>query len=180
MESLTEILKMPFIWGLALGLLFFTLSFVSGWKVRREFARYRKMLSDKMELESENLAKVQAGRKELEKEAENLRMKVTQLQERPESKLGRELEILARAEKSLMINAPGFAPAWETAKARAAEELAAEESGKSLPQRLFRRFFGHGATGEKEGQVEMLPETAGVSAQSNGASVEGRDTQTAH
>jgi len=174
MESLTEMLKSPFVWGLALGLLFFVLSFVSGWKVRREFVRYKKMLSDKMELEAENLAKVQAGRKELEKEAENLRMKVTQLQERPELKLARELEILARAEKSLMINAPGFAPAWETAKARAAEELVAEESGKSLPQRLFRRFFGHGAGGEKEAHVEMLPEVAGAAGarQGNGAAPE--------
>ncbi len=177
MESLTDILKNPFVWGLALGLLFFFLSFFSGWKVRREFARYKKMLSDKLELEAENLAKVNAGRKELEKEAENLRMKVTQLQERPESKLARELEILARAEKSLMINAPGFAPAWETAKARAAEELTAEESGKSLPQRLFRRFFGQGATSDKEGQVEMLPEPAthgaSTSSQASGVGTSG-------
>lgn len=180
MESLTEIVKMPFVWGLALGLLFFVLSYASGWKLRREFARYKKMLSDKMELEAENLAKVQVGRKELEKEAENLRMKVTQLQERPETKLGRELEILARAEKSLMINAPGFAPAWETAKARAAEELAAEESGKSLPKRLFRRFFGQNAPGEKEGHVEMLPEVSSATQPSNGASAETRDPQSAH
>lgn len=176
MESLTEILKNPFVWGLALGLLFFVLSYFSGWKVRREFTRYKKMLSDKLELEAENQAKVNAGKKELEKEAENLRMKVTQLQERPELKLARELEILARAEKSLMINAPGFAPAWETAKARAAEELAAEESGKSLPQRIFQRFFGQGATPDKDGHVEMLPEStahgASSSAPANGASAE--------
>ena len=51
---------------------------------------------------------------------ENLRLKVAQMAEKPNAKLEHELEVLARAEKSMMINAPGFAPAWETAKAAAA------------------------------------------------------------
>ncbi len=156
MEAILETLKMPFVWGLALGLLFFVLSAWSGWKTRREFARYKRMLSDKMELEAETLAKVQASKKELEKEAENLRIKVAQFHDRPDGKVERELEILARAEKSMMISAPGFAGAWETAKAKAAEELAEEDSGKSLPKRIFRKFFGGGSSSEVP--VESLPE----------------------
>ena len=56
--------------------------------------------------------------------------------------LERELEIFARAEKTMMINAPGFASAWETAKSAAHGELQDEERGKSLPKRIFRKFFG--------------------------------------
>ena len=133
MEAILETLKMPFVWGLALGLLFFVLSAWSGWKTRREFARYKRMLSDKMELEAETLAKVQASKKELEKEAENLRIKVAQFQDRPDGKVERELEILARAEKSMMISAPGFAGAWETAKASVIISLF---SGPSVTARM--------------------------------------------
>ena len=154
MDTFIDILKMPFTWGLTIGLFLFVLSFVSGWKTKREFARYKRMLSDKMELEAETLGKVQSEKKALEKENENLRLKIGQYQERPDAKIERELEILARAEKAMMINAPGFAPAWENAKTAAQEELTSESTGKSLPKRLFRKFFG----GNSEGQaIEALP-----------------------
>ena len=54
----------------------------------------------------------------------------------------RELEIYARAEKQMMINAPGFAPAWELAKHNSTAQLSEEERGNSLPQRLFRKLVG--------------------------------------
>ena len=58
--------------------------------------------------------------------------------------LERELELYARAEKVMVVNAPGFAQAWEKAKEGALCELEAEESGKSLPRRIFKRFFTKG------------------------------------
>jgi hypothetical protein len=42
---------------------------------------------------------------------------------------------------------PGFAPAWETAKAEAHTELVEEESGRSAPRRIFSRLFGGGTSG---------------------------------
>ena len=61
----------------------------------------------------------------------------------------------------MVVNAPGFAPAWESAKDAAHHELREEEQGKSLPRRIFRKFFaGGGGNGEapkqlavKEGEV---------------------------
>ncbi|MEM6278498.1 MAG: hypothetical protein AAF733_03395, partial [Verrucomicrobiota bacterium] len=68
----------------------------------------------------------------------------------------RELEIFARAEKGMVVSAPGFAQAWEKAKEAALGEIEAEESGKSLPRRIFKKFFSKGATVDAE-VVEALP-----------------------
>ena len=107
---------------------------------------YKKMLSDKMELEQKQIANLTGDRDRLAKDNENLRVKVIQLNERSDNKLTREMEIFARAEKQMMINAPGFAPAWELAKHNAQNQLAEEERGNSLPQRLFRKLVGGGST----------------------------------
>jgi hypothetical protein len=157
MELFIDFLRSPFAWGLALGLLFFGFAFVALFKTKGEFRRYKKMLSDKMELEAEQASKFKGDRDRLTRENENLRLKLGQMGERSDAKIERELEILARAEKSMMINAPGFAGAWEMAKSAAAEEVADEEGGRSIPKRIFRKFFGGGA--QKE--VEALPVSSG-------------------
>ena len=154
MQTFLDLIKNPFIWGLALGLLFFVLAFVSLVKTKGEFKRYKRMLSDKMELEAEQASKLKGERDKLAKDNENLRLKVGQLGEKSDAKLERELEIMARAEKAMMINAPGFAGAWETAKSAAAEDVAEEDAGKSMPKRIFRKFFGKGGVVK---DVEALP-----------------------
>ena len=58
----------------------------------------------------------------------------------------RDLEVYARAEKRMHLSAPGFGPAWETAKSEAHAELADEEGGKSAPKRIFARLFGGGGS----------------------------------
>ena len=75
---------------------------------------------------------------------------------RQDGKIQRELEILARAEKAMMINAPGFAPAWENAKSQAAEEVSEEDKGNALPKRIFRKFFG--GKSEAVDAIEMQPD----------------------
>jgi hypothetical protein len=42
----------------------------------------------------------------------------------------------------MILQAPGFAGAWEGAKTAAIEELTAEDQGRSLPKRIFTRLFG--------------------------------------
>jgi len=153
MENFINFISSPFVWGLALGLLFFGFTAVALFKTKGEFRRYKKMLSDKMELEAEQVSKLKTEGDRLAKESENLRIKIGLMGGKSEAKLERELEILARAEKSMMINAPGFAGAWETAKSAAAEEVVGEEAGRSIPKRIFRKFFG----GSAAGQGEALP-----------------------
>ena len=142
--DLKEILSSHFVWGLALGLLFAVLSAWSHFKTKREYKRYRRHLSDKLELEARQYELLRKEKETLTKENENLRLRVGQLNEKPDMKQSRELEIFARAQKMMMVQAPGFAGAWEQAKTAAAEEMAAEDQGRSLPKRIFSRLFGVG------------------------------------
>ena len=137
------ILKSHFTWGLALGLLFFALSWWGHFKTKHEFRRFRKHLSDKLDLNAAQLEALKKERETLLKENENLRLRIGMLAEKPDAKIARDLEILARAEKRMVLRAPGFAPAWEAAKSEAADEVAQEEMGKSLPKRYFNRLFGN-------------------------------------
>ncbi|MEQ1843473.1 MAG: hypothetical protein ABL994_23950 [Verrucomicrobiales bacterium] len=139
--DLTPILKSQFTWGLLVGLFFVGMTLWSHFKTRMEFRRYKKLLGDKMELESDQYRKIKEERERLGQENENLRLKVGSSKENPARELERELEIFARAEKRMMINAPGFAGAWEAAKAASHDELVQEERGKSLPKKIFRKFF---------------------------------------
>ena len=153
MENFLNIISQPFVWGLGIGLALFVLCFYHLLKTKREFHRYKRMLSDKMELEAEQASKLKGELDGLRIENENMRLKLAQMSEKPDVKLERELEIMARAERAMNVSAPGFAPAWETAKTAAAAELAEEANGKSLPKRLFRKFFGGGEVTD----VEALP-----------------------
>jgi hypothetical protein len=156
--KLSDLFANTFVWGLALGLLFFGLSLYAHLKTKLSLGRYKKLLSDKLEIEAEAAQNARKERDALKLEIENLRTRVTQLSEKPEGKIQRELEILARAEKAMMINAPGFAPAWENAKTQAASELNDEEKGKALPKRIFRRFFGANKTDADADTIEALPD----------------------
>jgi hypothetical protein len=149
-----------FVYGLGLGGIFLVMSLYHHWKTKREFRRYKTHLSDKLELDARQLQDSTKERAKLTQEAENLRMQVARLNERGDNKMQRELEILARAEKHMMINAPGFAPAWEMAKSQALSQLEAEERGNSLPQKIFRKLLGGGSSG----QNVALPEHAAVAA----------------
>ena len=157
-----SIVTSPFTWGLSLGLLFFFLSAWGHFKTKHEFRRYRKHLSDKLDLDASQLEGLKKEKESLLKENENLRLRIGMLSETPDQKIMRDLEILTRAEKRMVLRAPGFAPAWEAAKSEAADEVAQEELGKSLPKRFFNRLFGNAA-------LKLLdsPETAAAAAADN-------------
>jgi hypothetical protein len=131
-----------FLYGLGLGAVFLFLALWGHWKTKREFTRYKSHLSDKLDLDARQITDTNKERARLAQENEHLRLQVARLNEKPDNKLNRELEILARAEKHMMINAPGFAPAWEMAKSQAMSSLEGEEKGESFPQRIFRKLIG--------------------------------------
>lgn len=148
-----------FLYGFLLGVVFLGISMYNHWQTKRDFRRYRTHLSDKLELDSKQLQEGNKERARLAQENENLRMQVARLNERGDNKMQRELEILARAEKHMMINAPGFAPAWEMAKSQALSQLETEEKGMSFPQKIFRKLLGPSSGG---GQP-VLAETSAMS-----------------
>ncbi len=94
------------------------------------------------------MKKIKQEQETLRRENESLRIKVNALNETPDRKLQRDVEIYARAEKRMLLNVPGFAPAWETAKSEAHNELAEEEGGRKAPKRIFQRLFGGSGTSQ--------------------------------
>jgi len=145
-----------FVMGFALGVVFLVMSYFNHWKTKSEFKRYKSHLSDKLELDAKQLQDTNKERARLSQENEHLRIQVNRLNEKPENKLQRELEVMARAEKHMLINAPGFAPAWELAKSQALSQMETEEKGMSFPQKIFRKLIGPG--GNVNGTA--LPESA--------------------
>jgi hypothetical protein len=140
-----SLLTNQFTLGFGLGFIFLCMSIWNHFKTKREFRRFRKHLSDKLELDAASLEGLKKDKDTLLKENENLRVRAGMMGEKPDQKILRDLEILTRAEKRMVLRAPGFAPAWEAAKSEASEEIAQEEMGKSSPKRLFSRLFGNAA-----------------------------------
>ena len=145
-----------FVYGIAFAAIFLVMSYFNHLKTKREFKRYKMHLSDKLELDAKQLQDSNKDKTRLTQENENLRMQITRLNERSDNKMQRELEILARAEKHMLINAPGFAPAWEMAKSNAMNQIQGEEAGSSFPQKIFRKLLGTGG----QGSVVALPQDA--------------------
>ncbi len=158
-----EIFTHPFTLGLALGLVFTVIALWNLWRSRSQMRHYKRHLSDKLEIEADAITKTRREAEALRREAETLRMKVSAVNESANGRSARDLEVYARAERQMLVSVPGFAPAWESAKASAISELEAEEAGRSLPKRVFTKLFGARPDGDsgEDGAHSMrsLPST---------------------
>lgn len=170
MDFLKQIVSSPFFWGFALGMVFCALALWAHWKTKLELKRYRRHLSDKLEIEAQHLSELKKEKEKLKEENENLRLKTKGGSETSSQNLERELEIFARAEKSMYVTAPGFSAAWEIAKTAALEEVEAEEQGKSIPRKLFRKFFSASGKGSSGHLLSTSEENAGGTKSENKAS----------
>lgn len=142
-----QIFLHPFALGFYLGCVFLLLGAYNYLRLKGELTRFRRHLSDRLEIEAEMIRKIKVEGETLKKENELLRVKVNSLNEKPERKIQRDLEVYARAEKRMLFSVPGFAPAWETAKEEAHRGLSDEEAGKTQPMRIFKGLFGGGSQG---------------------------------
>jgi cell division protein FtsB len=152
-----DFLLHPFALGFYTGCVLLAIALYHHFRLKFEHSRYRRMLSDKMEIDATAATKQKGELEALRKENENLRVKVQTLSAQPEQKVARDLEIFARAEKKMTIAAPGFAGPWEQAKQAAHQELTDEESGKAAPRRLFQRFFGTAIQSASTEPAKPLP-----------------------
>lgn len=169
MEILKDFFTNPaffaFVGGLIVGGIFLVMAWTSHLKTKKELRRFQKHLAEKLEIEGEAMANLKKDLAQVKQENENLRMKIggNNLNDSSHA-LERELELFARAEKMMVVKAPGFAQAWESAKDAAHAELLEEERGKSLPRRIFRKFFSTGgAEAPKQLVMQEDDETAGRS-----------------
>jgi cell division protein FtsB len=123
--------------GAVLGLIVIVFTLMRLWDTKGEVRRLKRHLADKLELESESTNRLRHDLQELKQQNENLRIKVANLNQVPDKRLHRELEIYARAERFMVSSSPGFPAVWEEAKRTAMSGLEQEETGKSLPKRFF-------------------------------------------
>src|SRR5687767_9396269 len=156
-----EILLHPYALGLYTGLFLMCLALYHHFKLKLEHARYKRMLGDKMEIEAATMSKIKAEVETIRKENENLRIKVQTLSETGDGKMVKDLEVFARAERKMMVAAPGFAGPWEQAKQSAFHDLSEEDAGKATPKRFFQRFFGGSASSTTVEPVKALPASNG-------------------
>jgi hypothetical protein len=161
-----ELLTNKFFWGFLLGFGLCVMSLYSHFKTKRELKRLKGHLSDKLEIEAEKMTEMKGEIDSLKAENENLRMQVNSGRiQNDKLDLERDLEVYARAERTMNINAPGFAGAWERAKENAMDEIMEEERGKSMPRRIFRRLFTKSDTSGEP--IEALPENSTTNSNSN-------------
>ena len=136
-----EFLNNHFYLGLAisgvLGLLGIAFAVMRLMDTKGEVKRLKRHLSDKMELEADATNRLRHDLQDLKQQNENLRIKVANLNQFPDKRLQRELEIYARAERFMVSSSPGFPAVWEEAKRSAMNGLEQEENGNSLPKRVF-------------------------------------------
>ncbi len=152
-----ETLTSPFALGFYTGCVLLLIAMYHHFKLKLEHGRYKRMLSDKLEIEATTLSKLKNELDGVRKENENLRVKVNTQSETGDTKNIRDLEVYARAEKKMMVAAPGFAGPWEQAKQAAYGELTEEDSGRATPKRFFQRFFGGGNGTTTAEAVKALP-----------------------
>lgn len=82
---------------------------------KEELAKLKKVIVNRMDVESEGLNNLKNELAEVKKQNENLRISVATYSQKPGKKETTRLHIYQQAADRLMINAPGFGAAWQTA-----------------------------------------------------------------
>jgi hypothetical protein len=80
-----------------------------------EIAKYKEMLAQRMELESEGMAKLKKENEELRSANENFRVSLQTMSQKPGKREIARLQVYQTAVDRLTINSPGFGPAWQAA-----------------------------------------------------------------
>lgn len=108
---------------------------------KEEIKRYKDMLADRMDIESEGLNKLKIELEKLRQENENLRVTNSALAQKPGRAEVQRLQVYQDAIEKLMISSPGFGSAWHTCLKEAENDLEQTKSGflpfirKAIPQR---------------------------------------------
>lgn len=138
--EIQEILKSPFVWGLALGLLVagFILKNAISTKLqlKREIRRIEGEMRDMQSHLNTQMKITATGNdtltkqiEELKAQNENLRVTLAALQNKPDKAEQRQFRIQELAVSAMREQAPGFAGAWEKAMRQAEAEMDSAESG---------------------------------------------------
>lgn len=151
-----EIIKNPFVWGLALGLLvagFILKNAVSSkLQFKREIKRIEGEMRDMQSHLNTQMKITATGHEALTKQIEefrthneNLRVNLAALQNKPDKAEQRQFRIQEMAISAMREQAPGFAGAWEKAMRQAEVDMDSAESGFTKLMRKVVPGLGHPA-----------------------------------
>lgn len=138
--DIQEIIKNPFVWGLALGLLvaaFILKNAISAkLQLKREIKRIEGEMRDmqshlntQMKITATGNDSLTKQVEELKVQNENLRVNLAALQNKPDKAEQRHFRIQEIAVGAMREQAPGFAGAWEKAIRQAESEMDSAENG---------------------------------------------------
>lgn len=92
-------------------------------KVSKELENLKKMLNDRMDLESDGVSKLKKDLQDLKDQNENLRITNAGLMQKTDKAEIQRLHIYQKAVDRLVINSPGFGAAWQSALKESEEEF---------------------------------------------------------
>ena len=152
-----EIIKNPFVWGLALGLLVAAFILKNAISSKLQFKReIRRIEGEMRDLQSHlnTQMKITAtGSESLTKQVdelkiqnENLRVNLAALQNKPDKAEQRQFRLQEMAVGAMREQAPGFAGAWEKAMRQAEAEMNSAENGFTKLMRKVVPGLGNSAS----------------------------------
>lgn len=107
--------------GLAIALIVYIWQRISK---ARAIKKLKKQLGQRMDLESTGLSTLNKELEDLKKQNENLRITNSELSQKPGRAEIHQLQVYQKAVDKLMLSAPGFGPAWQSAISDTESELA--------------------------------------------------------
>jgi len=140
--------------GVAIGwILSYLKSLLTIRKHKKELAEYKSHLERQMKITDSGQKTMLAEMEALKKENENLRIsvKTKTLGQKPGRAELRQFNIYDNALRKMMLQAPGFSSAWESALQEAEREYEENESGF---KNIIGKVFGSGATSNDTVQIE--------------------------
>ncbi len=89
----------------------------------QEIKKYKGMVTDRMDLESDGLSKLKSEIAELKTQNENLRISLRTYSQKPGRREISRLQVYQQAADRLTINSPGFGGAWQAALKESEDEF---------------------------------------------------------
>ena len=118
---------------------------------KKELKEYKEHLNRQMKLTNEGSQNLEKELATFKQENENLRISVQTLGQKPGRAELRLLNIYDAALRKMMLQAPGFSPAWEISLREAEKEY--EENEKGLKS-IIKKVFGPSLTQHTEAPVK--------------------------
>ncbi|MCU0526071.1 MAG: hypothetical protein MUF72_14720 [Elainella sp. Prado103] len=128
--------------GLGVGMLIALSVWVNKWRSgaasRKQMEELKQHLQTQMSITAKGYEELQQELKRLKQENENLRVTVSTLSNKPGRAELKTLQIWDKALRLMIVNSPGFAPAWEVALNEASKDMQDTETGvKALVRKVF-------------------------------------------